>query len=221
MLLSNKNRWILKRVSWLAHTLLENEAEAVTTPIPCSWGRQCVMMMKQLMIHTLLSEVVKGTFAHKPWKTACDCTTVAGIDSYLLHRVARPVAFSHDNRDTQHCCFQINIVMIDVPKPKYFKPLYIWCMYIIGVCVCVSLCTCECVSRCISVPSSCRWWSLCSPSVGSQQKQMPMQPCVCVFPLCLILSVLLALSLSPPQRGPINSLPWGGWDNEDYSIKHC
>ncbi|TNN75797.1 hypothetical protein EYF80_013944 [Liparis tanakae] len=41
-----------------------------------------------------------------------------------------------------------------------------------------------------------------------------------VFPLCLNLSVLLTVSLSPPQPGPINSLPRGGWDNEDYSVKH-
>lgn len=95
----------IKRVSWLAHTLLENKAGAVTTPILCSWGRQSVMMMKQLMIHALLSEVVKGALAHTPWKTACDCTIVAGIDSHLVHQVARPVAFSHDNRDTRRCCF--------------------------------------------------------------------------------------------------------------------
>lgn len=31
-------------------------------------------MMKQLMIHTLLSEVVKGTLTHTPRKTGCDWT---------------------------------------------------------------------------------------------------------------------------------------------------
>lgn len=33
-----------------------------------------VMMMKQLMIHTLLSEVVKGTLTHTPRKTGCNWT---------------------------------------------------------------------------------------------------------------------------------------------------
>lgn len=45
--------------------------------------------MKQLMIHTLLSEVVKGTLAHTPRKTGCDWTVA------LTHisTVSRPVAF--------------------------------------------------------------------------------------------------------------------------------
>lgn len=54
----------IKCVPCLAHTLLENKAGAVTTPVPCSWGRQRATVMKQLMIHILLSEVVKAMLAH-------------------------------------------------------------------------------------------------------------------------------------------------------------
>lgn len=64
-----------------------------------------MMMMKQMMIHTLLSEVVKGMLAHTPRKTVCDCTTVANIDSHHLHRITGPVLFNHENRAMQYCCF--------------------------------------------------------------------------------------------------------------------
>lgn len=69
------------------------------------------------MIHTLLSEVVKGTLAHTPRKTACDGLVVAGIESHLLHHVAQPVAFSHDNADVQRSCFELQDVLNTKCRP--------------------------------------------------------------------------------------------------------
>lgn len=66
------------------------------------------MMIKQLMIHTLLSEVVKGTLGHMSCKTACDCTAVAAVDSHPFHLVAQPLPFIHDNRETHPGSLFIN-----------------------------------------------------------------------------------------------------------------
>lgn len=135
----------------LAHTLLENRAGAVTTPILCSWGRQIVMMMKQMMIHTLLSEVVKGMLAHTPRKTVCDCTTVAGIDSHRLHRIAQPVVFNHDNRDTQHCCsffsFWINTALRWEHISALVSPV-LFCIFTLWPCISI---VCMWVCMCVSV----------------------------------------------------------------------
>lgn len=78
----------------------------------------------------------------------------------------------------------------------------------------VFLCTCQCVYGYLGASELQMVESLFSISETDAHGDLR------VFPLCLNLSVLLTMSLSPPQPGPMNSLPRGGWDNEDYSVKH-
>lgn len=49
------------------YSLLEIQPGIFTTPIRCLW-RQTFTVMKRLMIHTLLSEPVRGMLAHRPQK---------------------------------------------------------------------------------------------------------------------------------------------------------
>ena len=104
-------------------------------------------------------------------------------------------------------CFYINISAgcLSTPVPLLLlvldMDLRLW--------LCVST-LCIGVRVCISVPWSCRVVRSLFSISGIDAHFRPVSVCVPIVskPVC----AHIAVSPSPPQPGPINSLPWGGWD---------
>lgn len=197
----------------LVYVLLENMTGAVTTPILCSWGRQSVMVMKQLMIHTLLSKVVKGTLALPPW------TTCAIVLSWLsLTHMFSTVSFSQLHSDVTtriHSIFVFSLTLLqDDPALKkivFQHPLLVLLALHFNYVPMRMYCKCVCphvsVSKCLTVAKVFLF------SISGFSVETDAHAGLCVFSLCLNLSL-------PNLCIPLNLLPLDRY-HEDYSIKQC
>lgn len=91
------------------NSLLENKPGIVTTPIRSLW-RQWFTVVKRLMIHTLLSEPVRGTFTHRPQKQ-CE---VGALSLTHIFTVVQPLQMeqiefgSHDKTSLKICPFLVS-----------------------------------------------------------------------------------------------------------------